>query len=304
MTNAADPMAEPAAPLRVSYYFAAHQDDWQLFMNPSAFHDALDGNCKCVFIHMTAGDAGLGTGSGGRKHPYYLARENGAESAIRFMADSDNRASGERNASTMTFDGHPIRRVRYRNTVAYFLRLPDGGTEGTGYAGTGRQSLQRLAGGQIDALTAIDDTTAYRGWQDLVATLRSIIDFERGSAPSVELHVPETDRRTNPDDHPDHYMTAKAAIEAAKGLTGARLLHHVGYTSARLPENLTPQDRDMKCAIYAVTLAGVLALDHPVAWQHYDRSFVGRNHLRVEERSGPCGDGESGPHDGEKATLG
>ena len=80
---------------RVAFYFAAHEDDWQLFMNPTAFYDVLDANTKTVFIHMTAGDAGLGTNTGGRKHPYYAARENGAENAIRFMADSDNRAPGE-----------------------------------------------------------------------------------------------------------------------------------------------------------------------------------------------------------------
>ena len=59
----------------VSFYFTAHQDDWQLFMNPPAFRDALDGNTKCVFIHMIASDAGLGTNNGGRKYPFYLARE-------------------------------------------------------------------------------------------------------------------------------------------------------------------------------------------------------------------------------------
>ena len=293
MTNGADLMAGPTAAQRVSYYFSAHQDDWQLFMNPSAFRDVLDGNTKCVFIHMTAGDAGLGTGSGSRKHPYYFARENGAESAIRFMADSDNRPPVEQIASTMTFNGHPIRRVSYRNSVAYFLRVPDGSPDGTGYADTGYQSLKRLADGQIDALTAIDGTTAYHGWKDLVATLRSIIDFERGSAPSLQLNVPEADPIINPGDHSDHYMTAKSALDAAAGLTGARRLHYVGYASARFPENLSPQDRDMKCAIFAVTLAGVLALDHPAAWQHYDHSFVGRNYLRVEERSGLRGDSVS-----------
>ena len=80
-------MAECDAAHRVSFYFAAHQDDWQLFMNPSAFRDVLSSNTKSVFLHMTAGDTGLGVQSGGRKYPYYLARENGAESAIRFMAD-------------------------------------------------------------------------------------------------------------------------------------------------------------------------------------------------------------------------
>ena len=64
---------------KVSFYFAAHEDDWQLFMNPSAFEDVTGGAAKTVFVHLTAGDAGLGTGLGGRKHPFYLARENGAE---------------------------------------------------------------------------------------------------------------------------------------------------------------------------------------------------------------------------------
>src|ERR1035437_6141670 len=72
---------------KVSFYFAAHEDDWQLFMNPPAFLVVEDRQTKTVFIHMTAGDAGLGIGSGGRKYPYFLARENGAENAIRFMAD-------------------------------------------------------------------------------------------------------------------------------------------------------------------------------------------------------------------------
>ncbi|HYV71500.1 MAG TPA: hypothetical protein VE970_15490, partial [Pseudolabrys sp.] len=74
---------------KVSFYFAAHEDDWQLFMNPSAFQDVMGGAAKTVFVHVTAGDAGLGIGLAGRKHPFYLARENGAEAAIRFMADAD-----------------------------------------------------------------------------------------------------------------------------------------------------------------------------------------------------------------------
>jgi hypothetical protein len=281
--NDPSPLAERNAAQRVAFYFAAHQDDWQLFMNPSAFQDVLDSDTKSVFVRVTAGDAGLGTKSGGRKHPYYLARENGAESAIRFMADSDDRPPVEKRASPMEFGGHPIYRSSYRNTVAYFLRVPDGNPAGTGYADTGYQSLKRLADGQIDTLTAIDGMTSYHGWRDLVQTLRTIIEFERGSAPSLQLHVAERDPVINPGDHSDHLMTAKAALDAAASLTGARRLHYVGYASAKLPENLSPQDCDMKCAVYAVTLAGVLALDHPTAWQHYDQIYVGRNYFRAEE---------------------
>ena len=273
---------EGNAAQRVSFYFAAHQDDWQLFMNPSAFRDVLDANTKTVFIHMTAGDAGLGTKAGGRTHPLYIARENGAESAIRFMADSDGRPPVEKVVSAPLLSSRPIRRVSYRNTVAYFLRLPDGSPDGGGYIDTGHQSLKRLADGQIDVLTAVDGTALYNSWAELAVTVRSILDFERGHAPSVQLNVPELDSVRNASDHSDHYMTAKAALTATESLSSRRL-HYVGYASAKLPENLEGEDRDMKCAVYAVTLAGVAALDHPTCWQHYDQNFIGRNYFRVED---------------------
>ncbi|HEY2758685.1 MAG TPA: hypothetical protein VGJ01_23495, partial [Pseudolabrys sp.] len=152
---------------KVSFYFAAHEDDWQLFMNPSAFQDVIGGAAKTVFIHMTAGDAGLGIGSGGRKHPFYLARENGAENAIRFMADA-NGAPSESVTSHVTFNGHSIYRVAYRNTVGYFLRVPDGNWSGDGYYDTGFESLRRLNSGENDVLRAVDGSTTYRGWRDLV----------------------------------------------------------------------------------------------------------------------------------------
>jgi hypothetical protein len=273
---------------KVSFYFAAHQDDWQLFMNPSAFQDVVDGKSKAVFIHMTAGDAGLGIGSGGRKHPFYLARENGAEAAIRFMADKDDNAPLDKNASRENFNGHEIYRVSYRNTVAYFLRVPDGSPTGSGYRETSYQSLKRLADGQIDTLSVIDGSTVYRGWPDLVATLRTILDHERGRAPYVQLNVAEIDQSINPNDHSDHLMTAKAALDAAKGLTCAHRLHYIDYASARLPENLNSRQRDMESAVFAVTLAGVQALDHGTAWHRYDQSYVGRNYFRVEEGTARC----------------
>src|SRR5215467_12109265 len=149
---------EAKRPNKVSFYFAAHEDDWQLFMNPSAFQDVIGGAAKTVFVHVTAGDAGLGTGLAGRKHPFYLARENGAEAAIRFMADVDT-TPGERIAAPMSFNGHMIYRVSYLSTVSYFLRLPDGHWSGDGYSETGFQSLKRLANGSNHVLRPIDGST-------------------------------------------------------------------------------------------------------------------------------------------------
>jgi len=256
-------------------------------MNPSAFQDVIGGAAKTVFVHVTAGDAGLGTGLAGRKHPFYLARENGAEAAIRFMADADA-TPGERVAAPMVFNGHPIYRVSYSNTVGYFLRVPDGSASGAGYSETSFQSLKRLASGENDVLRAVDGSTTYHGWNDLVATVRSIIAYERGRAALVQLNVAETDTRINPNDHTDHLMTAKAALEAVKDLSCVRRVYYVDYASSRLPQNLDAQQRDMESSVFAVTLAGVQALDHGTSWHRYDQSFVGRNYFRVQEPAGRC----------------
>ena len=283
MSRAKSLLAEEAPSYRkASFYFAAHPDDWQLFMNPFAFLDVADKATKVVFVHMTSGDAGLGTGTGGRKHPLYLARENGAELAIRFMADADG-VPEDRIETLIAVNGHSIRRIGYKNTMNYVLRLPDGNLVGSGYPETGHQSLLRLANGDIDTCSAIDGAAAYHGWADLVATLREIVDVERARCPAVDLHVPEPDPAINPGDHSDHLTTAKAALDAAGTLTSARWYCHTGYSSAALPENLTAQQRDMKSAVFAVTVAGVLALDHGAAWRHYHQAYAGRSYVRIEE---------------------
>jgi hypothetical protein len=184
-------------PDKVSFYFAAHEDDWQLFMNPSAFQDVLGAAAKTVFVYVTAGDAGLGRGDGGRKRPYFLARENGAEEAVRFMADTD-REPAARTDSRVMLNEHRVFRVGYRNTVSYFLRLPDGNIKGEGFEDTGFQSLLRLRSGAIGTMTAIDGSAVYRGWDDLARTLRAIVDAERGNAALVQINIAETTRPLTP----------------------------------------------------------------------------------------------------------
>jgi hypothetical protein len=272
---------------KVSFYFAAHEDDWQLFMNPSAFEDVAGGAAKTVFVHLTAGDAGLGIGLGGRKHPFYLARENGAESAIRFMANADS-APAERVVAPMMFNGHSIYRVSYRNTVGYFLRVPDGHWSGDGYYVTGFESLKRLASGENKVLHAVDGSATYHGWDDLVATLRAIVAYERGNAALIQVNVAETNTQINPQDHSDHLMTAKAALDAVRDSACVRRVFYIDYASSQLPQNLDAQKRDMESSVLAVTLAGVQAFDHGTSWHHYDRSFVGRNYFRVQAPTGRC----------------
>jgi hypothetical protein len=67
-----------------------------------------------------------------------------------------------------------------------------------------------------------------------------------------------------------------------------RKVYYVDYASSRLPQNLDARQRDMESSVFAVTLAGIQALDHKTSWDHYDRSFVGRNYFRVQEPLGRC----------------
>ena len=275
-----------ATPSKVSFYFAAHEDDWQLFMNPNAFKDVMGGSRKTVFIHTTAGDAGLGAGSNGREHPYYLARENGALQAIRFMVDADKSPIKD-TAGPVSINGHSIYRVRYGNAVSYFLRLPDGGS-GAGFAGTGFQSLKRFANGDIGAMFAVDGSTSYWGWKDLVDTVQHVISFERGTAALAQINVADPNTAVNSHDHADHLATARLALDAVKDMSCMNRAYYVDYATAKLPPNLDAQDRDMKSAVFAVTLDGVIELGHRTAWHHYDGFYSGREYFRVEQAAGNC----------------
>jgi hypothetical protein len=84
-------------------------------------------------------------------------------------------------------------------------------------------------------------------------------------------------------------MVARAALDAVKDVPCVRRVFYVDYASAKLPENLNAPQRDMESSVFAVTLAGVQALDHTTYWRHYDRAYVGRNYFRVQEPQAACG---------------
>ena len=44
------------------FFVSAHQDDWQLFMNPNVYESIKSEADKNVIIHTTAGEAGMGLG--------------------------------------------------------------------------------------------------------------------------------------------------------------------------------------------------------------------------------------------------
>src|SRR5687768_29030 len=272
----------------VAFYFSAHEDDWQLFMNPNAYYDVHRNSSKVVFVYLTAGDAGAGLGNAGRSQPYYLARENGAKLSAKFIADAANDLPVTPLQSVAMFSNHPVSKWVYGNTVSYFLRLPDGNPAGTGYSGTGFQSLKRLRDGVISGMTTIDSSTTYRNWKDVVATLRELIDHERGNGSSVSVNIPDIDPSKNIGDHHDHQHTARAVLEAISGHTCINKIFYLNYITAEKSVNMNPADREIEAGTFGALVAGVTALDHESPWDKLHRSWLSRHYLRTEPGKGSC----------------
>jgi LmbE family N-acetylglucosaminyl deacetylase len=265
----------------VAFYFGAHPDDWQLFMNPNAYYDVQKPSNKVVFVYVTAGDAGLGLGTGGRSLPYYLARENGAKLSVKFMADAA-KAPEIPVDSVASVSGHAIKRWLYGNTVSYFMRLPDGSPQGTGYVATAEQSLKRLHERTIPAMTAIDDSTTYQSWSDLRTTLRKLIDHERGTATNVWVNIPDTNIEKNVGDHADHQHMAQGVLEAIADLPWINKALYLDYVTADMKENMNSAEREIEAGTFAALSMGLTALDHPSPWDRLHRSWLSRHYFRIE----------------------
>ena len=266
---------------KVAFYFGAHPDDWQLFMNPNAYHDVQRASNKVVFVYVTAGDAGLGLGNGGRSQPYYLARENGAKLSVKFMADAARPPEIPLH-SVGSVAGHAISRWLYRNTVSYFMRLPDGSPQGTGYVATAEQSLKRLHEGVIRVMTTIDNSTTYQGWSDLRTTLRKLIDHERGTATNIWVNIPDTDIEKNRGDHADHQHMAQGVLEAIADLPWINKVLYLNYVTADMEENMSSTEREIEVGTFAALATGLTALDHSSPWDRLHRSWLSRHYFRIE----------------------
>ena len=225
------PRETPPAPA-VSVFVVAHPDDWQLFMNPDAFHAMNEPHEKAVFVHVSAGDAGRGVT--GEPTPYYLAREEGALRAIRFMANAVNATAAlgaDTQPETVERAGHKMARHTYANAVAYFLRIHDGNiVNGTDFQ-EHPLSLQRLRSGASTETKAIDGSARYAGWSDFVATLEAVIASELAPGTALNVHIAELDERRNPGDHPDHRAVAFAMEEVVARLPCARVSRHQEYAT-------------------------------------------------------------------------
>ncbi|MEQ1780454.1 MAG: hypothetical protein ABMA14_03780 [Hyphomonadaceae bacterium] len=281
--------ARPPSPPTVSVFAVAHEDDWQLFMNPEAFHAMDEPQEKTVIIHVTAGDAGAGVG--GEPVPYYLAREEGALRAVRFMANAvdPSRGQGVAMASEkVDRNGHQVLRYSYANAVIYFLRIPDGNIVNGKVYTPHPQSLTKLRAGEVAVTEAIDKSARYEGWADLVATLNAIVFSEQAAGSGLVLHIAELDEKLNVGDHPDHRATAFAMEDVANLHPCAPLWRHVEYFTKTMPQNISGKDYMIDVGTWAATASGLGDNYAKATWESEHNAWLGRSYSRVQPASASC----------------
>jgi hypothetical protein len=273
----------------LSVFVVAHPDDWQLFMNPDAFHAMNEPHEKAVFVHVSAGDAGRGLG--GEPTPYYLAREEGALRAIRFMANAANATAAlgaDSRPEAVDRAGHKVVRHTYANAVAYFLRVHDGNIVNPTGSEEHPLSLQRLRSGASAETKAIDDSARYAGWNDFVATLEAVITSELAPGTALNLHIAELDERRNPGDHHDHRAVAFAMEEVAARLPCARVSRHQEYATRDRRPNVKGLDYLIDAGTWAATASGLSDLHAGSTWEPGHNAWVGRDYHRTQEPRGTC----------------
>jgi LmbE family N-acetylglucosaminyl deacetylase len=282
------PREAPPTPT-LSVFVVAHPDDWQLFMNPAAFH-AMNGlHEKAVFVHVSAGDAGRGVG--GEPTPYYLAREDGALRAIRFMANAVNATAAlgtDTKPEAVERAGHKVASHTYANAVAYFMRVHDGNIVNGNDFQEHPLSLQRLRSGASAETKAIDDSARYAGWSDFVATLDAVIASELAPGAALNLHIAELDEGRNPGDHPDHRAVAFAMEEIAARLPCARVNRHQEYATRDRRPNVTGEDYLIDVGTWAATASGLSDSHAGSTWESGHNVWLGRDYHRTEEPRGSC----------------
>ena len=261
------------------FFVSAHQDDWQLFMNPNVYESIKNEADKTVIIHTTAGEAGMGMGN----DAYYLAREKGSLAAVRFLSNTHTTGAGlgdEMERTYVSLNHHKVLRYQYRNCVIYLLRFPDGNGQGTGYELHQFKTLAKLFDGKSQDVPTIDKSTIYKDREDLETTIKALILKEQ-IGKNTEIHLADTDQKNNPDDHSDHQTSSKFFQTVAREIGGITLYLYTNYASAQLDKNVPEEGFLVSAAAWGVTTAHIADNRHYSTWDDVHNSWIGRQYYRI-----------------------
>ncbi|KAI9364874.1 hypothetical protein DFJ73DRAFT_956113 [Zopfochytrium polystomum] len=204
-------------------YIVAHPDDDLLFQSPDLANDVAGQNCvTTVFLTSGSADGGL---------EYAECREIGNEKAYALMANVgssndlptvEKKCGRDDQTMTVTLDATEdrasfggqnviVRTLALAPTIQrVFFRLPDGNRDGSGFASTGLQSLQKLYFGDISTIDSIDGVNTWT-----VETLKQALAEILTARSPERVRVQDFLRDYNDGDHSDHLTTARLGAEAA-----------------------------------------------------------------------------------------
>lgn len=258
------------------FHVVAHEDDWQLFENTD-IHQTLAKGRPTLFIFTTAGDAGLDI-------DFWHAREEGAKESVRVLLGL-GREERFHNMTVTGSSSHSIAVWSYGNTTSYFLRLPDGNWGGLGFPAYRNQSIKKLHKGHIKTISAVDKSTTYQGWQDIILTLNDII--HRSCTEFNHLYAPDYDRVLNPGDHSDHSETGDAVNAILELSPIFDVTWFVGEDVVNRPKNLDQNQYALKRRVFMAyndkvqTLSGHCTIcEAPLTYEAYLNRAYSRTQMR------------------------
>jgi hypothetical protein len=229
-----------------SFYVVAHQDDWQIFMGVNAYNDILNQNAKTVFIYITAGDEGSGSGFGKCTNctmPHFRSREEGAISSVKLVANQSWPYS-QMTEDTFYVNNRNffIHKYIYSNTISYFIRLPNRSTAPNLYTFFyGKDSLTTLVDSTEKPLK--DHLNTFHNKGELIELVKKIFIKETGALTSLWINTPDTDSlKENPVDHIEHYITGNICRSAAALIGNSKeiyLAYYKEYCTENMPHNLS-----------------------------------------------------------------
>ena len=186
-----------------------------------------------TFIYLTAGDDG-------RDSVYWETRERAALASARVATGIAIGGADSTECKPVVVLKHTMRRCVLGSTESYFLRLPDGQRNGSGFSRYNNQSLRRLRLRNISAITAVDGSATYQGWDDLVSTVAELI----GDGSQVRVHTTDPSVAINPHDHFDHRIAGLLVAQLRRG-TSLDVRYYVGYAlSTRAPNRSSAKARE------------------------------------------------------------
>lgn len=225
--------------LRPNAFVVAHQDDWQVFMGDVAAK-ALRSGAPATLIYLTAGDDG-------RDSVYWQTRERAALRSTSIAGELTTADFDSVKCAPAVVMGHTIRRCVLGNTESYFLRLPDGRRNGAGFARYNHQSLRRLRLKKITTISAVDGSATYESWQDLVSTVKELLNESNDQ--TILVHTTDPSITANPHDHFDHRMAGMLISELRKR-SSLDVRYYVGYALATRAANRSNEQARVKTAIF------------------------------------------------------